>query len=192
MNRLSNYQSKAPEFQKLTKGDHTVRLVSYKPTTSFHNYDGSLKSNLPAYSNPTEQLAITVVSVAGKGGLTHRLNMDGYVRTKELTPAELESGKFTDVDGYACAKDPASGKLVRLTDEARTATCEGILDQMFAAMGLPVGSGIDSLDAAIQEKKEFVVNVTREEFGPEGKEQLRIGSFKKAKVAEPVAAGIEA
>jgi len=191
MNRLLNYQSKAPEFQKLTKGEHTVRLVSYKPTNSFRNYDGTVKSNLPAYTNPTEQLAITVVSVAGRGGLTHRLNMDGYVRTKELTGAELESGKFIDVDGYACAKDPASGKLVRLTDEARTATCEGILDQMFAALGIPVGSGIDALDEAIQDKKEFVVNVTREEFGPEGKEQLRIGSFKKAKVAEP-AAGIEA
>jgi hypothetical protein len=151
-----------------------------------------LKTQTKEYTNPTEQLVITVVSVAGKGGLTHRLNMDGFLRMKDLSKAEMESGMFTEIDSYACAKDPVTGKLVRITDEARTATCEGILDQFFASLGCPVGSGIEALDEAIQTKKEFVINVTREEYGADAKEQLRIGSFKKAKVAEPVAAGLEA
>jgi len=181
MGKLDNYASKAPEFQKLDKGDQNVRLVSYKATDSFHNYDGSLKADLPEYKNATEQLVITVVSTTGKGGLTHRLNMDGYVRFSELTEKEVKSGKFVEVDEFACAKDPKSGDLVRLSDEARTKTCEGILDQMFAAMQIPVGEGIEALDEAIAEKREFTVNVTKEEYA--GKDQYRIGAFKKIKTA---------
>lgn len=183
MGKLDSYQSKAPEFQKLEKGDHDVRLVSYKTIDSFHNYDGTLKPNLPAYTNPTEQLVITVVSANGKGGLTHRLNMDGYVRFSELTEKEVKSGKFVEIDSYACAKDPKTGDLVRITDEARTKTCEGILDQMFAAMQIPVGSGLDALDEAIQNKVVFNINVTSEKY--EDKDQLRIGSFRKAKTSAP-------
>lgn len=181
MGKLDSYQSKAPEFLKLDKGDHEVKLVSYKTTDSFHNYDGSIKPNLPAYSNPTEQLVITVVSAKGKGGLTHRLNMDGYVRFNELTEKEVKSGKFVEIDEFACAKDPKTGALIRISDEARTKTCEGILDQMFAAMQIPVGEGIEALDECIHNNRVFVVNVTKEEY--QGKDQLRIGSFKKVKIA---------
>lgn len=191
MGKLSGYTSKAPEFQKLDKGDQNVRLVSYKETDSFHNYDGSIKENLPSYTNPTEQLVITVVSTSGKGGLTHRLNLDGYTRFSELTPKEVASNKFVEVDGFACAKDTKTGKLVRLTDEGRTTTCEGIIDQMFAAMQIPAGNGIEALDEVIQEKREFIVNVTKEDY--QGKDQFRIGSFKKARVlAESEKSALEA
>lgn len=189
MSRLSSYKSKTPEFQKLEEGDQIVRLASYKETDSFHNYDGTMKDPLPDYSNPTEQLVITVVSTSGKGALTHRLNLDGFVRFSELTEKEVRSGKFEDVLGYACAKDPKTKELVRLTDEARTRTCEGILDQMFAAMNVSEGSGIEALDEAIADKAEFVVRVTREEY--EGKDQYRIGAFKKVSAMKEVTSDLE-
>jgi hypothetical protein len=178
MSKLADYQSKTPEFQKLPEGVQKVRLVSYKETDSFHNYDGSLKNELPEWANPCEQLAITVVSTSGKGGLTHRLNMEGYVKFSELTTEEVKSGKFTDVNGYACAKNK-SGKLVRIVDEGKTKTCENILDQAFAAIGMEEGSGVADLDTAIADKKEFDILVVNEPY--EGADQLRIKSFRKIK-----------
>lgn len=190
MNKLEIYKSKTPEFQQLKEGDWNVRLVRYQATDSFHNFDGSLKSNLPAYVNPTEQLVITVVNNEGRGGITHRLNMDGYVRYSELTEKELKSGKFIDIAGYACAKDPKTGEIKRIPDEARTATCEGMLDQFMAATGLPVGSTINDLDDVIQGKVQFGIRVTVEEY--ENKPQYRIGSFRKAGILKAVEADLDA
>jgi hypothetical protein len=190
MNKLESYKSKAPEFQQLKEGDHNVRLVRFQATDSFHNFDGSLKNNLPAYTNPTEQLVITVVNAAGKGGITHRLNLDGYVRYGELTEKELKSGKFVDIGGYACAKDPKTGEIKRVTDEARTATCEGMLDQFMAATGLPVGSSVDDLDDVIESKAVFGVRVTKETY--EEKDQYRIGSFRKAGILKATEADLDA
>lgn len=186
MGKLDSYQSQAPEFQKLGKGDQRVRLVSYKATDSFHNYDGTLKDVLPKFVNATEQLIITVVSIiAGLGGLTHRLNLDAYLRWKDLTQAEVDSGKFVEIpegdEVYAGAIDPKTKKLVRLTDENRTKTCIGILDQMMAAMQVPVGSGIEALDDVIAEKREFIVHVEVTDY--QGKKQHRITGFKKSTAA---------
>jgi hypothetical protein len=179
MTKLSNYASKAPEFMKLSEGNHEVRLVSYKETDSFHNYDGSLKDELPEYSNPCEQLAITLVAITGGGGLTHRMNLEGYVKFSELTTKEIQSGKFSDVAGYACAINQKSKKLERIIDENKTKTCEGILDQFFASTGLPEGSGVNDLDTAIAEKMPLSITVVNDPF--EGKDQLRIKSFRKIK-----------
>lgn len=180
MGRLSNYKSKAPEFQKLSEGTFSVRLVAVKETDSAHNYDGTLKENLPEYVDVTEQLAITVVSTEGKGGLTHRLNAEGYVKFADLTDEEIKSKKFTAVGDYACAKNK-SGKLERIPDDKRTASCDNIMDQFMAATGLPEGSGIEDLDLAIQNKNEFQVVVINDEY--DGKDQFRIKLFKKAAVA---------
>jgi hypothetical protein len=188
--KLESYSSKLPEFQKLPEGDNEVRLVSYKPTDSFHNFDGTLKDPLPEYVNATEQLIITVVGTdPKKGGLTHRLNLDGYLRYSELTDKELQSGKFEDVDGYACAKDKTGG-LVRLTDEGRTKTCLGIIDQMFAAMQIPVGSGIEAMDDVIADKKPFIIKVTKGEYND--RDQYRIGAFKKVVALAPAKSELEA
>lgn len=189
MGKLESYKSKAPEFQKLPAGDHTVRLVSYKATDSFHNYDGTIKENLPEYKNATEQLVITVVSTEGKGGITHRLNLDGYLRYSQLTKKEVESGKFIEIDDFACAKDPKTGIVVRLSDEARSKTCEGILDQFMGALQMPVGSAIEDLDIAIANKVEFVVKVTKDEY--KDKDQYRIGGFRKKAVSVPAGGDLE-
>jgi hypothetical protein len=190
MTKIASYKSKTPVFQKLATGANKVRLVSLKQTDSFHNYDGTMKENLPEYVNPCEQLAITVVSTEGKGGLTHRLNLEGYVPFSKLSAEEIESGLFIDVNGYACAVNKKTKELQRIPDETNTATCVGIMDQLFAAIGMPEGSGIEDLDEAIADKKEFVVTVTNEPY--EGKDQLRISSFKKAPVAVPETSDITA
>jgi hypothetical protein len=181
MSKLSNYQSKAPEFMKLSEGNHDVRLVSYKETDSFHNYDGSLKAELPEYSNPCEQLAITLVAIKG-GGITHRLNLEGYVKFSELTTKEIQSGKFSDVNGFACAINQKTKKLERIVDENKTVTCMNIVDQFFASTGLPVGSGINDLDTAIAEKMPLSITVVNDPY--DGQDQLRIKSFRKVKVEE--------
>lgn len=180
MGRLSNYKSKAPEFQKLGEGTFNVRLVAVKETDSAHNYDGTLKEHLPEYVDVTEQLAITVVSTEGKGGMTHRLNAEGYVKFADLSDEEIKSKKFFAVGDYACAKNKA-GKLERIPDEKRTASCDNIMDQFMAATGLPEGSSIEDLDLAIQNKNEFQVVVINDEY--DGKDQFRIKAFKKAAVA---------
>lgn len=177
MNKLSNYTSKAPEFMKLPEGNSDVRLVSYHPTDSFHNYDGTLKEALPQYTNPCEQLAITVVAISGKGVLTHRLNTEGYAKFSELSDAEVKSNKFTDVNGYTCAVNPKTKQLERLVDANKTATCTNILDQFMSSTGLPAGSSINDLDKVIASKSVFSVTVVNEPF--EGSDQLRISRFKK-------------
>ena len=189
MRRFASYQSKAPEFQKLSEGTHSVRLVSVKETDSAHNYDGTLKENLPEYVDSTEQLAITVVSTEGKGGMTHRLNAEGYVKFAELTDEEIKSKKFTNVNGYACARNKA-GKLQRIPDEKKTQSCDNIMDQFMASTGLPEGSSIDDLDNVIQSKAEFQVVVINDEY--DGKDQFRIKSFKKASALVAATADLEA
>lgn len=189
MGRFANYQSKAPEFQRLSEGTHNVRLVSIKETNSSLNYDGSLKEKLPEYVDTTEQLAITVVSTEGKGGMTHRLNAEGFVKFDELTDEEIRSKKFTNVNGYACAKNKA-GKLQRVPDPKKTQACDNIMDQFMAATGLPEGSTLQDLDTVIENKTEFQVVVVNDEH--EGKDQYRIKSFKKAMSAVGKTADLEA
>ena len=189
MSRLSSYKSKAPEFQKLGEGTHNVRLVSVKETDSAHNYDGSLKENLPEYSDATEQLAITVVSTEGKGGMTHRLNGQGYLRFTDLTDDEVKSKKFTNINGYACAVNPSSKKLERIPDEGKTKSCDNILDQFMAACKMEEGSGLDELDGVIANQTEFQVVVINDEY--DGKDQFRIKAFKKAQVLVEVNEDLE-
>jgi len=184
MSKLSNYKSKVPEFQGLKEGSHAVRLLSYRESDSFHNYDGSLKEELPDYTNACEQLIIVIASTSGKGALTHRINLEGYDRFADLTKEEVASKKFTDVDGYACAIDQKSKKLVRLTNKERTAVAEGILDQFFSAIQLKEGSGIEDLDRAIADLYPFEVVVINEPYL--GKDQFRINRFHKARVVNMI------
>jgi hypothetical protein len=189
MGRLSNYKSKAPEFQKLGEGTFNVRLVTVKETDSAHNYDGTVKEKLPEYVDVTEQLAITVVSTEGKGGMTHRLNGEGYLRFSELTDEEVKSKKFVNINEYACAKN-AQGKLERIPDEKKTAACDNIIDQFMAAIQMPEGSGLDDItDEAIAKRTEFQIVVVNDEW--DGKDQFRIKAFKKVAVEADATADLE-
>lgn len=177
MSKLQNYVSKLVEFMKLPEGDNDVRLVSYHISDSFHNFDGSLKAELPAYTNPAGQLITTWVSLTGNGGLTVRNQDTGYVRYSELTDEQINSGKYTDVNGYACMIEKKSGKLVRIESEERTKVCENILDQLFTACGLPEGSSVNDLDSVIANKTPVRVTVVNDPY--EERDQLRISKFRK-------------
>lgn len=180
---LLNYRSKAPMFNSLGEGEHRVKLVKYMTSDSFTNYDGTTKKDLPGHSTPCPQLIITVVAVNNSGALVHRVNLSAYRKFNELTEKELKSGKFSDIDGFACIADK-SGKLQRIPDEEREQSCISILDQLFHALQLPEGSGFDDLDTAIAGKTEFVVNVVNEPY--DNRDQMRISKFKKVSAPVPV------
>lgn len=191
MSKLMNYVSKLVEFMKLPEGDNDVRLVSYHISDSFHNSDGSLKAELPAYKNPAGQLILTFIGLANNGGITVRLNDTGFRKYAKLSDDEIASGKYTDVNGYACTVDTQSGKLVRVESEENTRTCENILDQFFASCQIPEGSGIDALDAVIANKTPIRVTVVNDPY--EERDQLRISKFRKiADVKADVPSDMEA
>jgi len=174
---ILNYRSKTPMFNSLGEGEHRVKLVKYMTSDSFTNYDGTMKKDLPGHNTPCPQLIISVVAVNNSGALVHRVNLGAYRKFNELTEKELKTGKFSDIDGFACIADK-SGKLQRIPDEEREQSCISILDQLFHALQLPEGSGLDDLDTAIAGKTEFVVNVVNEPY--DGRDQMRISKFKKA------------
>jgi hypothetical protein len=103
----------------------------------------------------------------------------GYTPFSKLSAEQIESGDYVDINGYACMLNPATNKLERLEDDQNEEVCDGILDQFFASLGVPEGSGIEALDEVIASKKIFSINVTNEPF--EGRDQLRISRFMKAK-----------
>jgi len=100
----------------------------------------------------------------------------GWLKFADLTDEEVKSKKFINVNDYACAK--VDGKLMRIEDTAKTATCDRIFDRFMNAIGAEPGSGLDAVDEAIANKTEFMVIVTNDEY--EGKDQLRIAGFKPA------------
>lgn len=185
MGKLADFRSSPPEL--LPVGKSIVRLSTYKVIDSFHDYNGQLKINRPEYVTSTEQLVVTLVATEHRGALTHRFNMDGYVKYDELTPAEKASGKFVDRNGYACAIDPESGKLVRLSDEKKEETCKSLLNNFFNAVQLPVGSTISDLDSVIANQTKFTVDIVMDEYL--GKSRPKVRSFSKASALAMQTAG---
>lgn len=171
-----------PEFQLLAEGEHVVRLLRIETMTSFLQYNGQPKDELPEWQNATPQLACTVVAAEeGKsGGMTHRLNGAGYAKYDELSEKEIKSGKYEDVKGYACYKDN-EGDLVRLESDERTDACKNIMMQFAAALQLEEGTNvIESLQEAIQAQTTFRVTVVNDPY--EGKDQYRLSRFRSLAV----------
>lgn len=180
MDFFKSFKVEKPAFQSLKEGTHVVRVARFAETHSFNKYDGSQKDDLPEWSNPTPQLAITVVAVEGGGGLTHRLNGCGFVQFDDLSEEQLQSGKFVALGktGYACYEDE-EGDTVRLIDEEKTQACANIINQFAAALGLSEDSNlIEGLEKAISEKLTMKVTVVNDPY--DGKDQLRIAKFESA------------
>lgn len=181
MGKLADFRSSPPELLKA--GDNLVRLSTYKIIDSFHDFNGALKAERPKYVTSTEQLVVTLVATQYRGALTHRFNMDGYVRYAELTPEEKESGKFMDINDFACAVDPETGQIVRIPDEKREATCVSLLNNFFNACLLPPGSKIDDLEGVMANKTEFIAHVELDEY--QGKTRPKVRTFRKASALVP-------
>ena len=174
---LSNFVSRQPMSQLLKEGTHIVALRAYTECTSFDVLKNmqviGLKEELPAWCNPIPVLAI---QVAGKDGvLTHRIHLEGERRTSELSDIELKSGKYEDVEGFACIRTKKG--LERVKDESRTASCENILNSLLWALCQEEGiSAQDILDNAIANKTMFEVTVVKEPW--DTGDQFRISRFK--------------
>lgn len=182
MDFFKDFKVSKPEFALLPEGEQQVRLLRVEVLNSFQQYNGQPKESLPQWANATPQLAITVVASAeGKnGGLTHRFNGCGYRKYDELTEKELKSGKYINVEGYACYKD-ADDDIVREEDTDRTQSCANILNQFASAMQIEEGSDLmPALEEAIQDQVSFRVTVTNDPY--EGKDQLRLTRFRSMAV----------
>jgi hypothetical protein len=190
MDFFKDFKVSKPEFNLLPAGEHVVRMIRAEEVTSFQQFSGDEKVNLPEWKDATPQLAITVVSAEeGKsGGLTHRFNGRGYVKMSELSKEQRESGDYEDKAGYACSLND-DNLLVREVSEQHTKECANIINQFAGALGIKEGSKLGkALASAIADQVTFRVTVVNVPY--EGKDQLRLTRF-KALSAVPVKADFE-
>ena len=185
---FDSYKSEKTTFTQLPEGKQRMKLVAIVMLNSFLNHDGSVKSEdkKKPWADSTPQMAITVVGVDNKGGMTHRLNGLGYKRFSELTKEQQESGKFQNCEGYACVKDKA-GRLVRIEDKAKTEQCSNILNELFYAVGLPEGSTIDNLQDKCAQAPEFIAEVVKDSY--KEKDNFKLIKFRRANSAVLQTAG---
>lgn len=190
MDFFKDFKVSKPEFNLLPTGEHVVRIIRAEEVTSFQQFSGDEKVNLPEWKDATPQLAITVVSAEeGKsGGLTHRFNGRGYVKMNELSKEQRDSGDYEDKNGYACSLNE-DGLLVREVSEKYTKECANIINQFAGALGIKEGTKLGkALANAIAGQTQFRVTVINKPY--EGKDQLRLERF-KALSAVPVKADFE-
>ena len=182
---FGGFKSEKPSFTQLPEGKLSLKLVAVILLNSFLNHDGTEKpaDKRKGWADSTPQLAITVISAdpAIKGGMTHRLNGLGYKTYDMLTKKQLESGKFQNIEGYACITDK-DGNIVRVVDEAKTEQCKNILNELFSALGLPEGSGVEELKAAAGVQAEFVATVVKDVY--QDKENYKLTKYRKVRVAQ--------
>jgi hypothetical protein len=191
---FAGFKVEKPEFALLPAGEHTVRLTRVEPLSSFEKYDHQLKDadRLPQWKDACPQLAVTIVSAEpGKsGGMTHRFNGMGYVKYEELSEKERKSGKFENIEGYACTKDD-DGDLVRIPSDSRTEQCANIINQFATAVGVKEGENLMlGLNAAAAEGRTLRVTVTNDPY--QGKDQLRLTKFRATAKAMTASNGFEA
>lgn len=184
MSNLSFFagQVKAPEFQQLGAGDHIVNLSRFEEVDSLHQYNGEKKENLPVWTNPTRQLALTMTSTENKGAITHRMNGEAWKKWMQLTDKERKSGEYDQVNGWVITKNE-EGKIVRIHDEEKTKICQNMLAQALSAMGCEEGEDVEAeLNRIIEEKVQFKITVSVEPWeNPETgevKDQYRVTRFR--------------
>ena len=179
MGKLGTYESKQPSSQLLKPGEHNVNFLGYTECTSFDEIKAlkvvGPKSDLPAWTNPVDVLAIWVGNKTGS--MTYRLHLGGFLRYSELSDKQLKSGKYQDEEGFAC--EMTKNGLVRIEDPERTAVCDSILDRLIWALGYPEGTNaLEALDQAVANKTLFHINVVAEPW-EDGDDQLRIKKFSR-------------
>ena len=190
MDFFKDFKVSKPEFNLLPAGEHVVRMIRAEEVTSFQQFSGDEKINLPAWKDATPQLAITVVAAEeGKsGGLTHRFNGRGYTKMNELSKEQRDSGEYEDHEGYACSLNE-DNMLVREVSEQHTKECANIINQFANALGIKEGTKLGkALTNAIANQTKFRVTVVNKPY--QGKDQLRLERF-KAVTAETVKADFE-
>ena len=178
---FGGFKSEKPSFTQLPEGKQLIKLVAAILLNSFLNHDGTEKpaDKRKGWMDSTPQLAITVIGVDNKGGMTHRLNGLGYKTYDSLTEKQLKSGKFENIEGYAC--QIVDGNLVRIVDDAKTEQCKNILNELFSALGLEEGSGVEELKAAAAVQTPFIATVVKDIY--QDKENYKLTKYRKVRAA---------
>jgi hypothetical protein len=204
-NIFNGFKSGEPSFPEMPAvTDHPFVLEAWGHGDSFTTPSGVPKDadRLPPWEDPTPEIWMLFRSKDGAGSIFYHAHGAGYRSGDSLTREEIESEKFSvecahfDSKGnpmgatYACEVNE-NGEKVRIIDPAKTAQCANIVNQIFASLGLPVGSKLDALDSAVAEKRVVIANVTHTKFG-EGKNattQARIGSWRNPAKVKAAAGG---
>lgn len=180
MSIFSNYKSQAPQFQQVPEGVHTFNLVQVLfDLDSHHNWDGSEKDDTPSYQ-PCPQIGVLLK--CDKGVIPYRFNGETYLKWKDLTEKQRNSGKYEELNGFAIVAK--TGLREPLDDDHETSQkARAIFDDFVRALGYPEGSGLEVLERAIEEKVQFQAKVSiRKEEG--FNDQLKVGSWKAIKKPE--------
>lgn len=178
MSIFSNFKSAPVKVKTLVTGTWTVVLTKIQECDSFHNLDGSVKDKQYEWTDATPQLVAQFYCEAEKAWFTHRFNGLGYVLFDELTDKQLSSGKYKKAGRYAVDKDGH-----RIPDKDKTEKAMSILNDLFAALKMSEGSGVDELAAAIADKTALEITIESSDY--DGEEQFRIRKFRKHADAIP-------
>lgn len=133
--------SARPEFVQLPAGWHRIKLANVIESDSFTQYNGTPKEKTYGWTDPCPQLIMTMVSAVKGiiGGITHRFNLLAYLKFDKLTEKQVASGKFHDINGYACVYNKKDDTYTRIIDDKGVQACDNILNQALYALGIPEG-----------------------------------------------------
>lgn len=166
---FSNFKSATPTGALLPAGSHTVAITKAVIINSFMNYDRSANdwisdpSKYP-WDKPTDQILL-IIEDDKKRQLTLRLNGEGFMKSADFTPEELEAQQLDDVDGFA-AKRLDSGKYQRINSEPNTQACHNIVNKLLDVAGIETGSSIeDFLAKVVAETVTVGAKIVEEDFG---------------------------
>lgn len=176
-NFFDSFQVSKPELTLMQPGEHVARISSVRSTDADHQLDGIPKKEQKPWVDVHVQLAVTFASVKGAGLITNRFNSKGFERYDELSAEKIASGKFENVEGFACRKN-SKGQLERIESPSRTAECVNIINKFAQAIGIAEGESLmEGVMRAQAEKTELVLVVKADTY--KGKDQVVVTGFKK-------------
>lgn len=176
---IMEFVTSKPEFNSLGVGAAICRIGRWELVNSFEaDFNGTAKSAMPEWEDPTAQVAVTFVEYQNNGAITHRFNTRGYVRLadyddkpEDLKKIKAKFGEIKESAGYLLVK--VDGKWIRAKDEERTAKALNILNSLCNALGIAEGKKIDkALDTARDDKYLVGIEVVSTEF--EGRNILKV------------------
>lgn len=158
------------------KGTHEAYLSTVSFSDSFTASDGSEKNISHEWTKPTPQVIVFFKNDSGNA-IMRRYNMLGYDKRDDLTDKQWQSGKYTiSEDGFVLK----AGE--RIVNKEKTAACHRILSELFAAVGLPAGSGLNDLTDIVSDKPKVLITVEEGET-TNGNKSFEVTKVKKFKVA---------
>ena len=172
----------------LETGDHPVIVdeIALTNDRQISWRDGRMKTGdaLPEWSDSHDQLAVKFVKkdANGKtlGTITERYNSAGFIRYSELSYEDKKDYFQSGDEGYAVNHQTKE----RVEDPARTAQCLNILNELYAAAGVPVGT--KGLDAIVS--KALMINVYEKVFNGNARNRVKNPKAIVAKIAEAATA----